>query len=255
MNQFEMIIKSILLVLLYVALSVAYANEESLTSPEEKILGSEVFTPYIATYQVLRNDKDIGRAKRVLEKVNANEFRLTINSEASLFFYSFENSEESIFTKVNEQIAVQKYSYWDKRTFKSKNTIKQLFDWQTMLETGTKNQKNWQRTFKEGSYDTLNYILRLRQDLSQGKTDTYVYQVNDEGKEETYTLRYEGLTEVGTQALGKLPCHQVTRFRATSTRLTTFCFAPSLDYAPIMVRQSKDGEEQAKMLIDSISFQ
>ena len=90
MNQFKLTIQNILLVLLCVEFNFAYATEVPSTYPKQNVLSSDFFTPYIATYQVFHNNKYIGKAKLILEKVSTNKYRLTTNKLRSFFiFYNF----------------------------------------------------------------------------------------------------------------------------------------------------------------------
>jgi hypothetical protein len=212
---------------------------------------AQVLTPYEAEYKIYRDGKSVGKAKRCLKQTGTDEFQLSMDSKASVLFFSLDAKELSTLRGNQSNIQGQSYSLWEKRSFKSSNSVQQSFNWENMLETGSHNKKTWQRNFAENSYDPLNYLLRLRQDIASGKSGDLVYMVNDEGQVKNYKLKVTGHKFL-TTPIGEFDTILVTRYRDSSSRETSFWLAPDKHYIPIKIRQTKDNEEQATMLIQTL---
>jgi hypothetical protein len=230
-----------LLILIFFPLS-------ALTLPEAQVL-----IPYKAEYKIYRDGKSVGKAKRSLQQTGLNEFQLSMDSKASVLFFSLDAKELSAVRSEQSLIKGQHYSLHEKRSFKSANSVEQRFDWQNMLEIGSHNKKTWQRNFAENSYDPLNYLLKLRQDIALGKSGNLVYMVNDEGQVKNYKLKVEG-HELLTTPIGEFDTVLVTRYRDSSSRETSFWLAPEKHFIPIKIMQTKDNKEQATMLINTLTI-
>jgi len=176
-----------------------------------------------------------------------------MDSEAGILFYKITSHEQSVFKLSNAQVQPIHHQLREKRTFKHENNTVQDFNWQTMQEQGHKNERHWQRSFIEHSLDSLNYVEQLSIHLCQQQLKNHQYTVNDEGQDTPYYMMYQGEQTI-TTPLGALDTYLFTRIRKSNTRETQIWFAKKYHFTPVKIRQTKDGKEQANMLINQLTL-
>ncbi|MCP3675757.1 MAG: DUF3108 domain-containing protein [Gammaproteobacteria bacterium] len=208
---------------------------------------------YDVTYDLIRKGKKVGSARRTLKPVKENHWQLSMNSKASVLVVSFEYKQQSAFTWVDNSPRPDSYLQKDKNSLKSAKAYKQNFNWQEMTETGSYKKKKWQLPLKAGIQDRQTSILSLRQDLLQQRShETYKYPVSYKGKinDDVYVLIGEESQQTPAGTFNTL---KFERTHKNAQRVSYFWLAKELDYLPVRIRQTKEGQEQADMLLSSIN--
>jgi len=146
----------------------------------------------------------------------------------------------------------------DSGNFKSDKKLKQQFDWQEMLETGSYKKDKWQMQLVPGVQNRLTSLISLRLDLlnrdeHNSIQNSFVFPVSYKGKvnNDVYKIIAEEKLETPT---GEYATLKIEKTHSNKSRISYYWLAKKLDYIPIRIRQLKDGKEQADMLIKSINL-
>ena len=220
--------------------------------------GSEFeITGYKAQYDLRRDGKSVGRATRKLKQLDNNSWQLTMNSEARLMLLTFKYYQYSVFSWNNNKPRPDIYRQADKVTFKSAKVLNQFFNWQQMLEDGRYKKESWQLKLDPEIQDRQTSLLSLRLDLLlQGKTEqsqqNFSYPVSYKGKisDDVFQLITEETLKTPAGTFQTLKYEKTHKNRK---RITYLWLAKELNYLPIRIQRIKDGEEQADMLLKSIT--
>jgi len=121
--------------------------------------------PYIATYDLMREAKIAGQAKRKLEPLADNNWLLTMNAKANVLLLNFKYTQKTKFKFINDRPRPENYQQIDSGSLKSSKKLKQVFDWQQMLESGRYNKKKWQLDLLPETQNRLTSLINLRVDL------------------------------------------------------------------------------------------
>ena len=143
----------------------------------------------------------------------------------------------------NGEVQPQKYRYARNGMGTSKK-IKQDFDWNTLVVTGSDRGTPIKLTLLQGVQDKSSYQLALQRDIADGKT-SMSYQVIDGDELDTYDFRVLGEERVETR-VGSVDAIKVERVRdpTQSKRKTILWFAKDWDYLLVRLQQvEKDGKE------------
>ncbi|QEY58425.1 DUF3108 domain-containing protein [Pseudomonas sp. C27(2019)] len=180
-----------------------------------------------------------GTAERNLELQEDGTWKLDFS--ASMMVAGL--NETSWLTLHNGDVQPQKYRYSRTGLGKSKK-IKQDFDWNAHVVTGSDRDTPIKATLIQGVQDKSSYQLALQRDIAQGKT-SMSYQVFDGDELDTYDFRVLGEESVETR-VGTVDAIKVERVRdpTQSKRITILWFAKDWDYLLVRLQQvEKDGKE------------
>ena len=180
-----------------------------------------------------------GKAERSLQAQDNGTWKLDFS--ASMLVASL--NETSWLSLVNGDIQPHQYRYSRKGMGKSKK-IKQNFDWNPQLATGSDRGKPIDVTLIQGIQDKSSYQLALQRDVAAGKT-SMSYQVLDGNDLDTYDFRVLGEEKVDTM-VGTVDAIKVERVRdpTQSKRITVLWFAKDWDFLLVRLQQiESDGKE------------
>lgn len=243
------IIKTILLIVLYVALPITAAP-----FVKNGIEDASELSLYTAKYSVLRDKKKYGHATRTLSKSNT-AYSLSFNTSASIFFYSINTSETSTFLWQDNKVALLSYEGKDSRTFKKDKHLQLNFDHNNQTLTAKKNGDINDYPLKDGVLDPLFAYEKLRLDaLEKNGFSNEIklhYNIYDSSGLKEYNFKNGGRVIVDTP-LGELKCIKISRIRKNSTRKTHIWLAIDYDYIPVKILQEHKEEEVATLLISNI---
>jgi len=213
---------------------------------------------YSALYDLRRKGKNVGKAHRKLEASDENKWLLSMKSEASVMIVKFKYSQQTNFSWVNNKPRPDNFIQTDTNNFRSTKVHKQNFDWQQMQETGSYKKKKWQLALKPEIQDRQTSILSLRVDLlaqncSTQSSETYRYPVSYKGKLNDDVYQFIAEETIQTPE-GEFQTLKFEKTHKNKRRISYFWLAKKLDYIPIRIQQIKEGEEQADMLLKSVTF-
>jgi len=215
--------------------------------------------PYIATYDLMREAKIAGQAKRKLEPLADNNWLLTMNAKANVLLLNFKYTQKTKFKFINDRPRPENYQQIDSGSLKSSKKLKQVFDWQQMLESGRYNKKKWQLDLLPETQNRLTSLINLRVDLlsrndtSSLKENSFIYPISYKGKinHDIYTILAE---ETLSTPAGVFETLKVQKSHKSKSRVSYYWLARKLDFLPVRIQQIKGGKEQANMLLQSVSF-
>jgi len=213
--------------------------------------------PYKASYELMREGKKAGHATRELKQIDRNNWQLSMNSKASLFFVTFSYQQQSNFSWVNNKPRPDSFLQTDKNSFKAAVIQQQTFDWLTMLEDGSYKKQKWQLKVTPDIQDRQLSLLSLRldllqQDYTKGQQKTFQYSVSYKGEVSDESYQFVAEESITTPA-GIFETHKYQKTHDNKSRVSYFWLAKKLKYLPIRIQQLKDGEEQANMLLTAIN--
>ncbi|MFQ3198225.1 MAG: hypothetical protein ACI8R9_001167 [Paraglaciecola sp.] len=209
-----------------------------------------VLGDYLVSYELFRGGKRRGKAQRQMTKGADGKHTLTMQAEASMFFYTIKTCERSQFSFANDTLMPLTYDRIDNRTFKDKKTLHLAFDHSKAELRGANGKEDWSNSFTGEVFDPLLVVENLRLIAQKGEHRDLQFPVYDDKKRSQYRFIYQGLENVNTP-VGAFKTVKYTRVRDNSTRRTSFWLATDNQFLPIKVRQEKDGDEQATLIIAS----
>ena len=234
-------------------LASGFANADSTNNEQQPI--EQSMKPYQANYVITRDGSEYGHGYRYLEKSPENAWELKTQSDISWFILSDKREARSVFIvdDENNQLEPREFIYTRTGTGSDKS-FHGKFDASEKkvrnVDTGKVLDINWEKAL----FDEANVTEQLRIDVASG-AETFNYRVvNEKGQEDQY--RFEVLAENQQLSLpyGKVEAIKVGRIRDNNRRQTFFWFAPELNYVMVQMQQFKEGEEQAKMSLKSLSM-
>lgn len=199
---------------------------------------TDITTPFIAEYQVSRNDSKIGERTHKLNKQGNSylyEARMHTTGLAALLKPG-EITERSLWSLTNNHVQPQHYEYIDSSD--NARTTNLQFDWPNQRVTNRVGDKPWNMDIPADTQDKFGYMLALMHDLQQGNT-TAEYKIADGGRLKTYRFVSKGKVLLDT-ALGKLETIKLQRIRIGKENRKVFVWcAPSLGYIPVKIERHK----------------
>jgi hypothetical protein len=146
---------------------------------------------------------------------------------------------------------LQPLNYQQQRKGRKARTVQINFDWQEGTAVGDKNGERTTMDVTPGMVDPLSLYLLAILDLKQGNNVTEYTIVTDD-RLKRYQVRRRGEETVQTP-LGNLKTIRYSRQRVGKDEMVDLWFAPTLDYLPVQIAQSKRGSEQARMTLETVS--
>jgi hypothetical protein len=212
-----------------------------LTAEEPAGAPTLAFTPFEASYNVLRSGKKHGEAKRHLKKTEQG-YELAYSSDISWLIFEDKRSEQSFFTI--QQGRVQPSRYLMQRTGSGPNRYYELnLNWDRKELRVEKAKKLKTVQWNEQWLDPLSYHSQLALDLQAGKTE-FVYQVlNRHGEERQYSYKVAG-EEWLSLPYGKVKTIRIERTGTGADKKVLAWVAPELDYLLVRLWQAEDKVEQ-----------
>jgi hypothetical protein len=205
---------------------------------------------YLVSYELFRSGQRRGTAQRQMIEGTDGKHTLTMHAQASLFFYHIKTCERSQFLFASGSLMPLTYDEIDSRSFKDKKTLHLEFNHSKALLRGANGKEDWSHPFTGEVFDPLLAVEYLRLIAQKGEYTDVQFPVYDDKTFSQYRFIYQGLENVNT-SLGAFKTVKYTRVRDNSTRRTSFWLAIDNQFIPIKVRQEKDGDEQATLIIAS----
>lgn len=193
-------------------------------------------------YHLNRQGLDIAEIHWKLQMQNDQAFRYTSKSKtigiAKLFRDEhITETSDWRFNQGNLQSLLYQYSRSGGKRIRQAEA---RFDWPQKRLNNTLNGKQWSVDLPDRTYDKLNYLLALMQDLKQGKRIPQ-YQVADGSKFKTYEMQYLNEERLES-ALGSIETFVLERRVKGSERVTRVWAAKSLHYLPVKIEHREKGE-------------
>ena len=206
-------------------------------------------TPSDHTYLLTRGMMTLGEARFTLgRQQNPNCWRYEYHAKPSGLARLFigDVSERSDFCMADGKVLSQSFDF--KRADKAKDDFSLRFDWQDGVVRSSAGEM---RPLETGMVDRLAMQIAVQTWVIDRKgepgPETFsVTKVEDE-RVKTYTFRITGRESVPTPA-GTFDTVRVERVN-DKKKSTVFWLAPSRGYAAVRVQQTKDGDEQIKMVL------
>ncbi len=193
-------------------------------------------------YHLNRQGLDIAEIHWKLQVQKDQDFRYTSKSKTIGIAKLFRDEQiiETSDWRFNQgNLQTLRYQY-SRSGGKRKRQAEARFDWPQKRLHNTLNGKQWSVALSDRTYDKLNYLLALMQDLKQGQRMDQ-YQVADGSKFKTYEMHY--LKEEPLEsALGTIETLVLERHVKGSERVTRVWAAKSLHYLPIKIEHREKGE-------------
>ena len=130
---------------------------------------------YIVNYDVLRKGKKRGLAQRMLRMTGSSSYSLTMQSDASLFFYSISTCEKSTFRTSGGNLVPLSYNKVDDRTFKKTKHSALHFSPEENLVKGSNGKNSWERLTENMILDPLLAYEAMRLDAKENKKANLTY--------------------------------------------------------------------------------
>jgi len=207
--------------------------------------------PFEAAYTVSRAGIPVGEAVLQLEYEGDDRYRLRSslhsNQLASLL------DERSEIEEVEGELVegmLRPQRYRAEKSGSEKRTISMDFDWGLRKVTIAVNGKQSCLRLDPHTLDPLSLHLLIMLDLRSGMLAEQ-YEVASGDRLKTYRVRSLGETRTAT-SIGEFATVAVSRQRVHSSKETTFWHAPELDFLPVQVSRTKDGNEKSRLTLDRL---
>lgn len=202
------------------------------------VVAAELPHEFTAHYKLTRGIITLGKSHRSFKKIGPNQFIFESISKpygVGKIISDGEIHERSSWTLHNDILRPMSYSYTNSDSDLKRN-VKLDFDWQKKVVVNNINGDPWKMKLEPKTQDKLLYLLSLMIDLKDGKRK-FEYIIADGGTTKIYSAVVEGQQKIETD-LGMFNTLRVLRKHRDGRRTILWC-APSLDYLPIRIEQTK----------------
>ena len=208
--------------------------------------------PFQARYEVYGSGFSLGEAVMTLAATGATGYRMSTevrpNGLAALLVSG--RLDENVSGEIREgQVWPDQYERRTE-TRRRTQTVQLRFDWPAGQVQARSDQQQARLQLAPGVLDPLSLNLRVMWDLQRGRLPDR-YTLVDETELKTFQVRNEG-EETLNAPLGSLRTLRVSHSKPGKTRITTFWFAPAMNYLPVRVAQEKKGKEELRMEIRAV---
>ncbi|WP_241970348.1 DUF3108 domain-containing protein [Idiomarina seosinensis] len=209
--------------------------------------------PYEAEYQVTRGGSEYGEGYRKLEVSPEGEWQLRGKTDISWFILSDTRETRSVFTynEDKQRFIPIEFLYMRSGTGSDKS-FHASFDAQQKQVKNVDSGRLLEIGWNNGLYDEASVIEKLRLDVAAGSEDLTYSIIDEKGREDTYRFAIVGNEQLKTP-YGSFKTVKVERVRDNNRRQTYFWLAPELNYLLVQMQQFKEGDEQAKMTLRSLT--
>jgi len=207
--------------------------------------------PFETGYGISRAGIPVGEAVLQLEYQGDTRYRmrssLSTNGLASLLDERRESEEVE-----GELVGgiPRPLRYRAEKTGSEKRTVSMDFDWELRKVTILVNGEEGCLRLGSRTVDPLSLHLLVMLDLRSG-TLAEQYEVAGHNRLKTYRIRSLGETTT-TTAMGEFTTLAVSRQRPESSKAATFWHALELDFLPVQVSRTKDGNEKSRLTLDHL---
>ena len=206
--------------------------------------------PYQAKYSFLLDHDKLGLSTRTFSR-DQQYWVLDTCTSASKFIINLKSTENSKFHIKDGRLMNDRFVSFSKRTFKKAKKVKQFFDWDSKLETGSRNKKKWLLPIESQVYDRVSHLIQLRADLINGKKE-FSYAVSHKGKVQDYLYQLD-TNEVITTKMGELTVQKYVRAKSNGATFAIW-MSPELAFFPVKISQSKKDSPTVTLLLESIDY-
>ncbi len=131
------------------------------------------------------------------------------------------------------------------------HTVKLTFEWEEGTLLAQDNNERVTLALSPGVIDPLSLHIVVMHDLQEGRTPRE-YTLADKTELKTYDVKVEGEENLDTP-MGTIRAVRINRQKAGSSRVTSFWFAPELDFLLVQISQNKEGSEILRMSIKDVN--
>lgn len=213
-----------------------FMSLHSLLSSASTLEQDTFLKPYSAVYSTVWK-KGISlkiEGKQTLSKKENDQWQFVFTADSMIASLD----ETSTFHVIDNQIVPLKYQYQSKVLGK-KRSATLTFNWDKNLVRNDVKDKPWDLSIPPKTLDKLSIQLQVRQDLKLGVSELD-YLVADGGHIKNWRLERDKLETIKTK-IGELSTVKVTRVDKKG-KVTSFWFAPKLDYLLVKLEHKEDGE-------------
>lgn len=207
---------------------------------------------FVASFVLKAFGTTVGRSTWRLVPTEDDQFIWESRSEsagAGALIRDVDVTERSHSEVFGESFRPLVYQY-DRHGGDATRHVRVVFEWRDGIVLNTADGHTWRMSVPAGTFDKLNYLLALMQDLADGKR-TMQYTIADGGQLKRYDLRALGMETLET-SLGTLETLKIQRMRHRDDAQATLWCAPALGYLPVKL-EHRDGDGRlVSMYIESI---
>jgi hypothetical protein len=208
-------------------------------------------TPFLARYQLIRNDKPLGDAMSRLERLGPASARYRFETNANKGLAGFLGARVNGFTEfevTGGRLRPRHYESRQKVSFSKRNDSAD-FDWSKKIATGRYRKKDWTLQLTGDEIDNLLINLRLMLDAS-GPNSTWSYRSVEKGEIRERQFKQAGSSPQFTPA-GPFNTRAVERIHGNPKRRTVTWHAEQLQNLAVRVEQHKpDGDTLVMELVE-----
>jgi hypothetical protein len=205
--------------------------------------GPAPIQPFQASYEVLRNGKELGQATLTLREGDNGTWEFSSQTKGTKGMASLlgvDVVEKSTFRWHEGQPEGLRYMYSQEAAIKSRQRSTE-FDWQAHEAQSRDGNNVWTAPLQASAMDRNLVTIALMAELKSGGRDL-AFKVVDKDKvaEQRYT---QSAHETLSLPAGKIDAVRVERQRTDNSRTTTSWFAPQRNWLPVQIEQiEKNGE-------------
>lgn len=204
--------------------------------------------PFSAEYELFRQGEKYGGGKRILQRLDNNQFSIELSSSLEWLIFSDRRTERSKFKMVDKGIQPIEYYYNRKGTGKDKSLVVNFHDDTSLSMTPTP-KKNTLTNWQSGWLDEMTLHVQLQQELIAGKTQFEYNIISKSGKLRNYKMEVIG-QEIITTGLGRFNAIKVARiYEKGKHSVLNAWFIPELNYTLARLWRMKKGVEQYDLVI------
>lgn len=199
--------------------------------------------PFAGDYALFRNGREVGSAHIEYGPADDGRWRIRSHLKASVLggTLRFTASEESHVSFLDGEPRSEQFSGRREQPFRHREQHLR-FDWQRaeVMVRDSRRGESW-HDLPGPTLDPLAALLRAALAAQRGEKSFEYYEVN-RGAPKRRRGNIVGPREerLGT---GKIRCILVERLSEDPDRQSASCHAPTLGYAPVLIRYADDGEE------------
>lgn len=227
----------------------------SLIAPTAALAGDALpIQPFEARYKVYAVGFPLGEAVLKLTDSGEGRYRMGLKARPKNVAKLLLPTELGIQAsgRIRKGI-VHPEHYEEKVTGRDVATTRLRFYWglrQLHAQSGTKRATT---PLSVGILDPLSMILVVMRDLQRGRRHLE-YSLAHETEVKKYRVKVAGEETIPTAGLGKLRTLRITQRKAEGHRVTSFWFAPELNYLLVQAERKSKGRVSVRLSIDRTSY-
>ena len=232
------------------------SEQVNAVTPEEKSLKPELpenpwlfLHAYHATYNINADGDTLGNATERMSYEDG-QWNVEMSTKLKKWFITLRSKEYSNFVIQDKRLTTTEFYSSTIMSLRKDRIMKQVFDWQNKMETGNRDEKNWNLPLDEHVFDRLSHLVQLRADLLVNQTE-FDYLISYKGKRIIYSYTLEREEKISTP-FGEFNAVKMVRTKGDDS--FAVWMSPELNYFPVKIAKYEEDKADVELVLSNLEF-